>query len=100
MTKLTKKVADLVDEGRINLTCARALAHLPLDEQEQFIDEALVASNFIAKIDALVDKKIVLCDMECGAFENPETLNECKASLEHFKHHTFRDSCSHGWYVK
>ncbi len=50
MNKLTKKVARLVDEGKINLTNGFALARLPLEEQEQFIDEAVIASNFIDKI--------------------------------------------------
>jgi len=38
----------------------------------------------------------VECDGFCKAKENPETLKEYKATLEHYKSHSLFDGCSHG----
>jgi ParB/RepB/Spo0J family partition protein len=42
--KLTKDIAALVDEGKINLSNAYALAKLPEDEQQAFVDRAMSMS--------------------------------------------------------
>ena len=39
---------------------------------------------------------LVECDSFCGAKEEPETLEEHKATLEHYKHHSYLSGCSHG----
>jgi hypothetical protein len=39
---------------------------------------------------------LVACDENCGAKENPETLEEYKATLEHYKNHAWAGGCSHG----
>lgn len=39
---------------------------------------------------------LVECDGSCKAKENPETLEEYKATLEHYKHHSLLSGCSHG----
>ncbi len=41
LVKLIKPIADLVDEGKINLSNAYALAKLPEDEQPNFLDRAM-----------------------------------------------------------
>lgn len=38
----------------------------------------------------------VRCDEECGAFEDPETIEEYKAALEHWRYHRRLAGCSHG----
>lgn len=38
---------------------------------------------------------LVQCDSFCKAKENPETLEEYKATLEHYKHHSYLSGCSH-----
>ena len=39
---------------------------------------------------------MVKCDEFCQAKENPETLEECKETLEHYKQHSLLSGCSHG----
>lgn len=46
------------------------------------------------KIDS--ENGFVECDESCKAKENPETLEEYKATLEHYKHHSLLSGCSHG----
>lgn len=46
--------------------------------------------------DAKTEREIVGCDERCGAYEEPETLDEYKLTLEHYKHHTYLSGCSHG----
>ena len=36
------------------------------------------------------------CDEDCGALDEPETLEEHLASLAHWKNHGFLSGCSHG----
>ena len=43
------------------------------------------------------ERKVVECDDECGAFEEPESLEEYKDTLEHYKHCHFLSGCSHGY---
>ena len=38
---------------------------------------------------------LVACDNFCGAKENPETLEEYKATLDHYKNHSYLSGCSH-----
>ena len=38
----------------------------------------------------------VKCDKSCKAKENPQTLQEYKATLEHYKKHRLYSGCSHG----
>jgi ParB/RepB/Spo0J family partition protein len=49
---LDKKVADLVDEGKINLSNAYALARLPVEEQASFVDQAMTETpgEFVPKM--------------------------------------------------
>lgn len=39
---------------------------------------------------------IVICDENCDAKEEPETLEEALASVEHWKNHGRLCGCSHG----
>lgn len=39
---------------------------------------------------------LVDCDYICLAKKNPETLEEYKETLEHYKHHSCMGGCSHG----
>ena len=39
---------------------------------------------------------LVPCDDECKAKENPETLEEYEATLDHYKYHGYLHGCSHG----
>lgn len=41
-------------------------------------------------------RQVVNCDDKCGAFEFPETIDEYRWTLEHYKHHKFLDGCAHG----
>lgn len=41
LTKLTPEIAELVDEGKINLSNAYALSKLPSEEQPNFLDRAM-----------------------------------------------------------
>lgn len=41
-------------------------------------------------------RTVVECDENCGAFEEPETLEEFRDTLDHYKHHKFLDGCAHG----
>lgn len=42
------------------------------------------------------DPEVVACDDNCGARENPTTLDQYRATLEHYKHHPYMLGCSHG----
>ena len=37
----------------------------------------------------------VSCDDRCGAFEEPETLDEYKVTLEHWQSHGLLSGCAH-----
>lgn len=52
LTLLNKKVAELVDEGKINLTNAYALSRLPVEEQENYVDQAMTETpgEFVPKM--------------------------------------------------
>jgi hypothetical protein len=39
---------------------------------------------------------LVDCDDDCGAFEEPETIEEFRSTLEHYKNHQSLGGCSHG----
>ena len=39
---------------------------------------------------------LVECDLSCKAKEEPETLEEYKATLEHYREHPYLSGCSHG----
>lgn len=41
-------------------------------------------------------RDIVPCDDSCGAFEDPETLEEYKATLEHYRDHGLMGGNAHG----
>ena len=41
-------------------------------------------------------EEIVHCDDKCNALENPNTLEEYKKTLEHYKNHCICGGCSHG----
>lgn len=41
-------------------------------------------------------RAVVDCDEGCGAFQEPETLDEYKAALEHWMSHHYLHGCSHG----
>jgi len=38
----------------------------------------------------------VECDDACLALENPETLDEHRTTLAHYKNHSLHTGCSHG----
>lgn len=38
----------------------------------------------------------VSCDDNCKALEQPETLEEVRAALEHWRDHDAQGGCSHG----
>jgi hypothetical protein len=38
----------------------------------------------------------VKCDTDCGAREDPKTLRDLKLAIEHYKHHSYMQGCSHG----
>ncbi len=42
------------------------------------------------------DHPLVECDLECGALNKPDTAEEIKAALEHWKSHSSLNGCSHG----
>lgn len=42
------------------------------------------------------ENELVECDGSCKAKENPETLEEYKATLDHYKNHGWLSGCSHG----
>lgn len=44
LTKLAEAIANLVDEGKVNLSNAYALAKLPAEEQPNFLDRAMTMS--------------------------------------------------------
>ena len=47
-------------------------------------------------MDKTLAREIVECDEDCGAFEEPETFEEYKATLEHYQYHHCMAGCSHG----
>lgn len=42
------------------------------------------------------DRELVDCDATCDAYEQPVTLAEFRASLEHYRSHHVSGGCSHG----
>ena len=54
-----------------------------------------LGTDFVAKSQA-DGHTFVLCDDNCGALQKPETLEEVKAALEHWRDHSFLGGCSHG----
>jgi hypothetical protein len=46
----------------------------------------------------ILPRRTVACAEDCGAFVDPETLDEYKAALEHWIHHSESEygGCSHG----
>jgi hypothetical protein len=42
------------------------------------------------------EDEFVECDVNCGALEDPITLDEYKATLRHYKGHSYLSGCSHG----
>lgn len=44
LLQLTEGIQKIVDEGKINLSNAQALAKLPIEEQDQFLERAMVQS--------------------------------------------------------
>lgn len=56
LNKLDKSIAELVDEGKINLSNAYALAKLPEDEQKSFVDRAMTMQpqEFVPTVNARV----------------------------------------------
>lgn len=39
---------------------------------------------------------LVQCDDFCKAKENPTTIEEYEATLDHYKNHSYLSGCSHG----
>jgi ParB/RepB/Spo0J family partition protein len=56
LVKLSKKIAELVDEGKVNLSNAYALAKLPEDEQANYVDRAMTEQpqQFVPAVTARV----------------------------------------------
>lgn len=56
LTKLVSEIQSLVDEGKVNLSNAYALAKLPADEQTNFVDRAITMSpqEFVPTVHARV----------------------------------------------
>lgn len=42
------------------------------------------------------ERATVGCDMDCGALQEPQSLEEYKAALEHWRSHGYMYGCSHG----
>ena len=42
------------------------------------------------------ERAIVECDDKCGAFEDPETMDEYRDTLEHYKYCKYLGGCAHG----
>lgn len=42
------------------------------------------------------DTPYVACDEICFALQEPETLEECKAALKHWRYHSYLHGCSYG----
>jgi hypothetical protein len=42
------------------------------------------------------ERPTVGCEANCGAFTEPETLEEYKAALDHWENHRYLGGCSHG----
>ena len=38
----------------------------------------------------------VECDRRCKALTRPETIEELRAALRHWEHHSYLSGCSHG----
>jgi len=38
----------------------------------------------------------VWCDEDCGALEDPVTIEELRAALEHWRFHSLMAGCAHG----
>lgn len=43
-----------------------------------------------------IERGFVDCDDFCQAKEKPDSLEEYKATLEHYKNHSLLSGCSHG----
>jgi tRNA(His) 5'-end guanylyltransferase len=41
-------------------------------------------------------RELVDCDDNCGVYVEPESLEEYKAALEHWRDHMLLSGCSHG----
>lgn len=56
LVKLEESIASLVDEGKVNLSNAYALAKLPADEQANFVDRAMTMTpqEFVPTVNARV----------------------------------------------
>lgn len=56
LVKLSKKIAELVDEGKVNLSNAYALAKLPEEEQANYVDKAMTEQpqQFVPAVTARV----------------------------------------------
>jgi hypothetical protein len=39
----------------------------------------------------------VQCDENCGAYKQPETVDELQKAYEHWRNHDYRGGCSHGY---
>ena len=53
-------------------------------------------SSKCATYDCSVHKDLVRCDEPCNAKNKPETIDELKIALNHWKYHSFYHGCSHG----
>ena len=40
--------------------------------------------------------RLVLCDEECDALEDPQTIEELRTALKHCQEHSVHGGCSHG----
>lgn len=41
------------------------------------------------------EREIIRCDDNCGAYVEPQTLEDYKKTLEHYKYHSVDSGCSH-----
>ena len=55
-----------------------------------------LAMDKYARQDRDAEQGRVRCDAFCGAHEDPQTLDEALATVEHYKHHSYLSGCSHG----
>jgi len=39
---------------------------------------------------------LVACDEKCAALTEPQTIEELKVALTHWREHSFHGGCSHG----
>lgn len=56
------------------------------DENERHLSSLLLCPD---------ERRYVPCDESCKALNHPQTLEEYKAALDHWKNHKYLAGCSH-----